>query len=77
MFLLEITTKSGALYTANVITKRIRRIGRNDPPDKKPEWLAYEELRGGSVGEKLNIIWPKGGIMQTTTVERVAFPEVE
>lgn len=78
MFLLELTTKSGALYTANVITKKIRRIGPSDAPDKKPEWLAYQELRGGNVGEKLVVLWDdNGGITHTTEVVGVTFPEVE
>lgn len=76
MFLLELTTKSGALYTANVITKKIRRIGPSDAPDKKPEWLAYQELRGGNVGEKLVVLWDRG-VTHTTEVVSVAFPEVE
>lgn len=80
MFLMELTTESGALYTVNVISQKIK---RTTPEDKDPPtWQKYTELQGGQEGEPLVIIWEKdadGLFMQTTTnkITKVVFPEVD
>ncbi len=73
MILIEYTTESGAIYTANVIHKKIRRLGK--PPAHsqrvKEEWQPYEELVGGRVGESLNIIWGYGKDQYSDSVETI------
>lgn len=76
MFLAEFTTESGAVYTANVVRQRLRRIGPDGTPS---EWVDYKELQGGHVGERLVITYPQAEIdaTKTTPVVKLAFPKVD
>lgn len=73
MILLELTTESGAIYRANVIHQRIRRIS---PEGEQSEWVDYKELQGGNVGERLVIFYPEGEPTLTTRVVDIRHPEV-
>lgn len=68
MILLELTTESGAVYVANVINQKIRRIA---PDGGKGEWMDYKELQGGEVGQQLLITYKDALPVQTTTVVKM------
>lgn len=64
MILLEVSTESGAVYVANVIHQRIRRIG---PDGSKGDWVDYRTLCGGEPGTPLEIYYADGGPPTITT----------
>lgn len=75
MILLELYTESGAVYVANVMHQRIRRIG---PDGEKGDWHDYANLVGGAVGESLEVHYADGGEPTITTpVVRLNHPQVE
>lgn len=74
MILLELTTESGAIYTANVVRQRIRRIPKDG---EASEWVDYKELIGGAVGERLEVQYETGDPTYTTPVVKLAFPSVD
>lgn len=74
MILLELSTESGAVYVANVVHKRIRRIS---PEGDKADWADYVELQGGSVGESLHVIYPEGQPTVTTPVVKINHAQVD
>ncbi len=75
MFLLELYTESGAVYVANVVHQKIRRIS---PEGEKSDWRDYLRLNGGEVGQRLVIQFKDDeNPTVSTPVVRLAHPEVE
>jgi uncharacterized protein (DUF2344 family) len=73
MFLAEFTTKSGKLYTVNVVNRRYKTTKANG---EESEWADYKELRNGTVGDNLTILLPEDMFITTTEVVKLQFPKV-
>ena len=71
-------TKEGNVYVADVVNKRIMKIGQDG---KKSAWTDYLELNAGSVGESLIIHWPKSDKserkpVKTSEIVKLEFPKI-
>ncbi len=60
MISLEFTTKSGSVYVADVVNKRIKRTRGTGTNRIQNDWKDYQELIGGAVGQPLKIYWGSG-----------------
>jgi hypothetical protein len=74
MILLELSTESGAVYVANVVNQRIRRIA---PDGTKGDWMDYKEIQGGEPGQRMFIHWPEGEPTLTTPIVKLNHAYVE
>lgn len=70
----EFHTKEGNIYIANVIDKKIMKIGNDG---KRTEWLLYSELEDGYVGSFLTIHRPEFRPMKTSEIIKIGFPKLE
>lgn len=74
MILAEFHTKSGVIYTADVVNRKIKSI---DAKGVSSNWFDYTELKDGSVGQKLRICWDSASYTESDEIASLKFPVVE
>jgi hypothetical protein len=69
----EFQTKEGNIYIANVVTKKIKKISLDG---KKSDWLPYDNLEDGQVGNCLIIHRPGVKPTKTSEIVKLDFPKL-
>ena len=62
MIYIEINTVQANTWLVDVVNQKIKCVRDAVGVRPQAEWAPYKELKGGTVGETLTIVWPEDAV---------------